>query len=227
MPDKLKVTVQDEAGSFRQALAIEWGLTDCEAACLVRQGHAPSLASAMLGVGVLKLLKPRAEKELPRKFVLAATRDRVLAFDASSHSRGERSDAVLHVTIEPGEIASWPRADVSMRADEGGMNQNATLVIAGKEVPCAVPDGNADDAFRELIAKLGGAPRRPELGGHRLAPLPSRPAPDLRRLRLDELGQEPARVGLGVPGDLLGRSRGEQVAAGLAALGAQVDDPVG
>jgi hypothetical protein len=153
MTDKLKITVGG-ASDFRDALATGWGLSDVDAACLVRQGHSPSMATAMLGVGVLKLLTPKKAKDLPRKFVLAATPDRVLAFDADSHSRGESPHSVMHVTIKPGEIASWPRADVTMRADEGGMNQNATLVLQGNEVPCSVPDGDAEAAFNELIAKL-------------------------------------------------------------------------
>jgi hypothetical protein len=156
MPDKLKITVDGEAGAFRDGMATGWGLADVEAACLVRQGHAPSMAGAMLGVGVLKLFAPKKAKELPRKFVLAVTPDRVIAFDASSHSRGE-GDSIMHVTIQPGEVASWSRGEVSMRADEGGMNQNATLALAGKEVPCAVPNSDAEAAFNELIAKLGGA----------------------------------------------------------------------
>jgi hypothetical protein len=63
MPDKLKITVQG-AGDFREPLATGWGLADVEAACLIRQGHSPSMASAMIGVGVLKLLAPRKAKEL-------------------------------------------------------------------------------------------------------------------------------------------------------------------
>ena len=155
MADKLKITVHG-AGSFREALATGWGLTDVEAACLVRQGHAPSTASAMLGIGVLKLFAPKRAKDLPRKFVLAATPDRVIAFDAGSHSEGEGSSATMHVTIKPGEIASWSRGEVSMRPEEAGMTQNATLVLAGEEVPCAVPDSDAEEAFSELITKLGG-----------------------------------------------------------------------
>jgi hypothetical protein len=153
MTDELKLTV-GSAGDFRDALATGWGLADVEAACLIRQGHSPSTASAMLGVGVLRLLAPKKAKELPRKFVLAATPDRVIAFGADSHSRGESPHSVMHVTIEPGEVASWSRGEVSMRPDEGGMNQNATLVLAGNEVPCTVPDGDAEAAFKELIAKL-------------------------------------------------------------------------
>ena len=157
MADKLKITVDGGASAFRDGMASGWGLADVEAACLVRQGHAPSMASAMLGVGVLKLFAPKKAKELPRKFVLAVTPDRVVAYDASSHSRGESTDSVMHVTIKPGEVASWSRGEVSMRADEGGMNQNATLILAGNEVPCAVPDGDAEEAFKELIRTLGGA----------------------------------------------------------------------
>ncbi|HEX2466898.1 MAG TPA: hypothetical protein VHJ54_01705 [Solirubrobacterales bacterium] len=155
MTEKLKITVQG-AGDFRESLATGWGLADVEAACLVRQGHSPSMASAMIGVGVLKLLAPKKAKELPRKFVLAATPDRVLAFGADSHSRGESPHSVMHVTIHPGELASWSRGEVSMRADDAGVNQNATLVLAGNEVPCTVPDGDAEDALRELIRVLGG-----------------------------------------------------------------------
>ena len=121
--------------------------------------HPPG-AFAVDGVGDDRRRRPeapRAEKakELPRKFVLAATPDRVLAFGADSHSRGESTDSVMHVTIHPGELASWSRGEVSMRPDDGGMNQNATLVLAGTDVPCSVPDGDAEDAFRELIRVLG------------------------------------------------------------------------
>jgi hypothetical protein len=153
MADKLKFTVTG-ANDFRDALATGWGLADVEAACLVRQGHAPSMASAMVGVGVLKLFAPKKAKDLPRKFVLAATPDRVIAFDAGSHSQGESPNDIMHVSIKPGEVASWSRAEVSMRPDEGGMNQNATLVLAGNEVPCSVPDSDAEDAFNDLIARL-------------------------------------------------------------------------
>jgi hypothetical protein len=155
--EKIKFVVGG-AESFREVLASEWGMGDVEAASIVRQGHSPSFASAMIGIGVLKLFTPKKAKELPRKFVLAATPDRVVAFRAGSHSRGEGPSDEMVVTIHPGEIADWPRGSVSMRPDEGGMNQNATLVLAGNEVPCAVPDGDAEDSFRELIAKLGGSP---------------------------------------------------------------------
>jgi hypothetical protein len=153
--EKLKITVGG-ANDFRDALATGWGLSDVDAACLIRQGHSPSMASAMVGIGVLKLLSPKKAKDLPRKFVLAARADRVIAFNADSHSRGESPHSVMHVTIEPGEIAGWSRTEVSMRADKAGMNQNATLILAGTEVPCTVPDGDAEEAFRELITALGG-----------------------------------------------------------------------
>jgi hypothetical protein len=52
MTEKLKITVGG-ADSFREPLTREWGLADVEAASIVRQGHAPSMASAMIGVGVV------------------------------------------------------------------------------------------------------------------------------------------------------------------------------
>jgi hypothetical protein len=155
MTEELKITVGG-ADSFRRPLASEWGLGDVEAASIVRQGHSPSMAAAMVGVGVLKLLVPRPAKDLPRKFVLAVTPSRVIAFDASSHGRGrDDSTDTFHVTVHPGEIGSWSRSDVSMRADDGGMTQNATLTLSGKEIPCAVPASHAEEAFRDLIEKLG------------------------------------------------------------------------
>ena len=57
----------------------------------------------------------------------------------------------------------------------------------------------------------------------------SRPYRALDRgcLGLDELGEEPPGIGLGMPGDLLGRSGCDYLAARFATLRAQVHDPVG
>jgi hypothetical protein len=157
--DKLKVVVDrgSSADSFYAAMnEAGWLGGGVEAAALLRQGHSPSMLGAATGVGVLKLLKPRAAKELPRKFVLAVTGDRVVAYDADSHGRGEKSDSELHVTINPDEVGSWERSQVSMRTAEKGITANGDLVIDGREIPCAAPDGLGDDAVTDLIAKLGG-----------------------------------------------------------------------
>jgi hypothetical protein len=158
MADKLRVDVV-AADSFRRALSeSRWAGGDVEAACMLRQGEAPSMASAMIGIGLFKLLKRKGVKDLPRAFVLAVTADRVVAFDASAHSEGEGTDALYKVSIKPGELGSWPRDQVSMTPAEDGITSNAVLDLAGAKMPCAVPNSDAEGAFAELEAALGGAP---------------------------------------------------------------------
>ena len=154
--DKIKLVVYD-ADSIRAAMNdAGWLGGDVQAAGILRQGHSPSMLSTAIGIGALKLLKPRAEKDLPRKFILAVTSDRVVAYDANSHGRGEGSDETLHVTINPGEVGSWGRSQITMRSADKGITANGMLVIDGREIECAAPDGQADDAFAALIAALGG-----------------------------------------------------------------------
>ena len=154
--DKIKVVIAGGADSISAAMnEAGWLGGDVQAAGLLRQGHSPSMLSTAIGIGALKLLKPRADKELPRKFVLAVTGDRVVAYDANSHGRGEDTDATLHVTINPGEVGTWERSQVSMRSADKGITANGTLLIDGREVPCAAPDGLAEDAFAALSAALG------------------------------------------------------------------------
>lgn len=156
MGDSIKFTVV-AADSFRKALnEAGWAGRDVEAACIVRQGEAPSMASTMIGVGVLKLLKRRGVKELPRKFVLAVTADSVVAFEVDSHSRGKGSpsDDEFVVTIKPEQHGSWPRDQVSMVPSKDGITSNAVLTLAGAEMPCAVPNSDAEAAWAELEAAL-------------------------------------------------------------------------
>ena len=156
MSDKLKFNV-GAADSFRSALTTAgWMDGEVEAACMVRQGESPSVASAIVGVGLFKLFKPKAAKELPRKFVLAVSGDRVVAFGAGSYSEGEGTSAVFKVSIKPGTIGEWPRSQVSVRPAKDGMTSNAVITLAGTEMPCAVPDSDAEAAFAELEAALGG-----------------------------------------------------------------------
>ena len=156
MADKLKIDVVS-ADSFRSALsAAGWLGGEVEAACMVRQGEAPSIASAAIGVGLFKLFKPKGVKDLPRTFVLAVAGDRVAAFDAGGHSEGEGTSALYKVSIKPGEVGSWPRDQVSMTPSKDGMTSNAVIKLGGAEMPCAVPDSDAEGAFAELEAALGG-----------------------------------------------------------------------
>ena len=155
MSDKLKINV-GAADSFRSALsAAGWMGDEVEAACIVRQGESPSVASAAIGFGLFKLFKPKGAKELPRKFVLAVAGDRVVAFGAGSHSEGEGTSAIFKVSIKPGGIGSWPRDQVSIRPTKDGMTSNAVITLGGTEMPCAVPDSDAEAAFAELEAALG------------------------------------------------------------------------
>ena len=132
-----------------------------EAACMVRQGQSPSLAATMVGVGVLKLFKSKGAKELPRTFVLAVGSDRVVAFDGGGHSRGEGADDTYHVKVDSEEKGSWPRDQVRMTAAKKGITPNAILHLPGSDVEITVPNGDAEEAFEDLVAALGGTPAEP------------------------------------------------------------------
>ena len=157
MAERVKFAVV-AADSFRKALMQSgWIEGEVEAACMLRQGASPSMASAILGVGLLKLLGRKHVKELPRTFVLAVTSDRAVAFDAGGHSEGEGSSATYIVSIKPGEIGAWPRGQVSMTPAKDGITSNAVLNLGGAQMPCAAPDSDAEPAFAELEAALGAA----------------------------------------------------------------------
>ena len=129
-----------------------------EAACMLRQGQSPSLGATIVGVGVLKLFKPKGAKELPRTFVLAVTADRVVAFDGGGHSRGEGASETYHVKVDSEERGSWPREQVGMTLAKKGITSNAILHLPGSDVEVALPDGDAEEAFMDLVAALGGTP---------------------------------------------------------------------
>ena len=154
MADRLRFDVTGTE-SFRAALnAAGPGWLDEEvlAASIMRQGESPSIVGVATGLGLLKLLKRKGMKELPRTFVLAATASRVAAFDAAG--TGSDEERTYTVTISPGTLASWAREGVSMRPAKDGMTSNAVLVIEGREAPVAVPNGLAEDAFAELESLL-------------------------------------------------------------------------
>lgn len=144
------------ADSFRAALneAGGWAGGEVLAATIVRQGESPSMMGVATGLGLLKLLKRKGARDLPRVFVLAATAERVVAYDA--RGMGDEDEDTYHVTIKPGELASWSRSDVSMRDSKDGITANAILLLDGVEVPVAAPEGHADAAFEELQTLLSG-----------------------------------------------------------------------
>jgi hypothetical protein len=160
MGEKLKFQA-NARDAFTSALTeAGWLGGPVEAACMVRQGHSPSMATAFIGVGMLKLLKPKGAKDLPRTFVLAVGADQVVAFDAGAHSRGEAASATYHVSVDSDKVASWPRDQVTMAAAKKGMTSNAILHLPGAAVELTVPNGRAEEAFADLIGALGGSPQQ-------------------------------------------------------------------
>jgi hypothetical protein len=161
MGEKLKFQANARDAFTSELTRAGWLGGSVEAACMVRQGHSPSLAATMVGVGVLKLFKSKGAKDLPRTFVLAVGGDRVVAFDGGGHSRGEGASETYHVNIDSEERGSWPRDQVRMTSAKKGINANAILHLPGSDVEVTVPDGEAEEAFEDLVAALGGAGPEP------------------------------------------------------------------
>jgi hypothetical protein len=131
-----------ESGSFPD---------DIKAAAILRQGSAPSMASAAVGFGLWKMLKPRTKRDLPRVFVLAVTESEALAFKARGVGNDD-SDYFVTVWAEP--LGSWPRSEVTLHAGPKGLNRNVVVELAGERVPCSA---QADETLEPLEAELGGA----------------------------------------------------------------------
>ena len=161
MGEKLRFQANARDAFTSQLTQAGWLGGPVEAACMVRQGQSPSLGSAIVGVGVLKLFKSKGAKELPRTFVLAVGADRVVAFDGGGHSQGEGASETYHVKVDSEEKGSWPRGQVRMSMARKGLTHNAILHLPGKDVEVALPDGDAEEAFEDLVAALGGTPAEP------------------------------------------------------------------
>lgn len=158
MGEKIKFDVL-AADSFTTALTqAGWLGAPVEAACIVRQGHSPSIASLAIGYGVIKMFKPRGAKHLPRKFVLAVAGDRVVAFEAGGVSIGDEDEGIFRAKVDSDEQGSWSRSEVSMAPATKGMLLNADLNLGGTVVPCAAPDSDTEPAFEDLMKALGGQP---------------------------------------------------------------------
>lgn len=109
-----------------------------------------SLRESMTGAALIKLISPRASKELPKRFILAVTPDRVVALKGTPLTDEDGDDIGAHIR---GVIASWDRAVVSAtRATEG---DGGTLKIPGASIPVFDRSlGNPRE--RELFMALGG-----------------------------------------------------------------------
>jgi hypothetical protein len=106
----------------------------------------PVLAAGALRQGrrLVDVLRPRPCKLLPRQFVLAVTRSRVLAFEAWGGADG--------IGVKPGARAEFARDEVAA-TDDG-----ATLRVRDQRFAVSRPHGSGDWDTDELIALLGGLP---------------------------------------------------------------------
>src|SRR4051794_8472817 len=79
----------------------------------LRQGKAPSMLQMDLGTALMEVLRPPRSKLLPRRFVLAATETRVVAFKAWGGSAEDGDD--YGIALRPGVRASFARDEVELR----------------------------------------------------------------------------------------------------------------
>ena len=152
-----------DSGSFRPEVpgAIkrtlnESGWLDEEviAAGELMQGVKPSLVSAITGLALIELARPRRSKSLPRNFVLAITADRVVAFKASGGADADSGGPYL-LSIRPGEYGSWPRESVRLAdVSKGAGSTSGTLVLAGIERVPVWRTNHPDPDTEELLELL-------------------------------------------------------------------------
>lgn len=120
------------------------------AAAALSQGTPPSMLSMMTGAALVKLVSPRASKELPKRFILAVTPNRVVAIKGTPISDEDGNDTGAHYR---GEIASWPRGEVSASPSPDG--KGGTLQIPGASIP-VFDRSLGDPRERELFEALSG-----------------------------------------------------------------------
>src|SRR5215216_5956997 len=102
------------------------------AVAALSQGKPPSMLSMVTGTALIGLIKPRASKALPKRFLLAVTADRVVALRGTeiSDEDGNSTGAAIR-----GEIASWPRGEVSAVPASTEESKGGTLQIPGATIP--------------------------------------------------------------------------------------------
>lgn len=134
--------------TMREVVEKELG-EEVVAVAALSQGTPPSALSMVTGAALVKLFSPRASKELPKRFILAVTVDRVVALKGTPISDEDGNDTGAHIR---GEITSWRRGEVTAAlAPEGN---GGTLQIAGASVPVFDRSlGNPRE--RELFMALG------------------------------------------------------------------------
>lgn len=118
----------------------------------LRQGRRPSLAALVTGTALVEVLRPRRSKELPKRFALAVTPTRALAYSCISVSD---EDGENHrVIIRGEERGCWPREAVSLEVD-AGKPSDGILHLGAAAVPVCRPQGGDEvetPALIELIS---------------------------------------------------------------------------
>jgi hypothetical protein len=136
--------------TMKAVLEMELG-EEVLAASALSQGKPPSMLGMVTGAALIGLVKPRASKALPKRFLLAVTPERVVALRGTeiSDEDGNSTGAAIR-----GEIASWPRGEVSAvpTATEKG-SKGGTLRIPGAEIP-VFDRSLGDPRERELFDAL-------------------------------------------------------------------------
>jgi hypothetical protein len=141
-PDTMKAQIEDRLGE------------EVLVAGQLRQGKEPSLASMITGTALIGLIRPRQYKPLPKSFVLAVTRDRVVAFKGTGV--GDEDGDEYGVIVRGDEQGSWPRNQVSIESPSADVDlpDGATLVMAGERIPVFRPNVRGDRETDGLIVQL-------------------------------------------------------------------------
>jgi hypothetical protein len=152
-PGTLPVQVAVPRAFTRRLNESGWLADDVIAAGMLRQGRPPSPLALVTGTVLLQTARARRSKSLPRKFALAVTVDRVVAFTMSPWKEGDRvTDSVAVVRIKPGE-RSWPRSSVRLTDLHKRLGtRGGTLQLADVEPFPVTCDG--DPSTDELIELL-------------------------------------------------------------------------
>lgn len=157
MSDRLFIPETDSPGAIKRALN-QSGWVDAEvlAAGDLLQGQKASFVWFVPVVGEVAALRSRMakSKSLPGHFVLAVTRDRVVAF--KTLSSGDDLDSSLYeLWVRPEEFGSWPREAVRLVPAPGTEPTAGTLELDGLErVP--VHWSSNDPSTLELVELLAG-----------------------------------------------------------------------
>lgn len=137
--------------TMREVVEKELG-EEVVACAALSQGTPPSMLSLVTGAALVKLVSPRASKELPKRFILAVTSDKVVALKGTPISDEDGDDIGAHIR---GVIATWDRGEVSAAVSPEGKG-GGTLQIPGASIP--VFDRSIDNPReRELFMALGSS----------------------------------------------------------------------